>query len=332
MYGSGLRRLPWLRLWRFVRLPSLDADKLFHPAQQILLRADLTIILRLKIGELLRQLVSVHVPVYGDQPLSGVGLHQIQEALPFIPHPFRLQIGGAGAHHQHNPGGVQRREDIRLIRFAQLIFQRDARKEHMMPPRGQRVVNLLRVYAVGRAPAVFICFLVADKRVKGLFLAGDGKEAVLNHADPPGLALVQLLRGRVRKRGRAQIVHILQHRFRLHTVQCRQLLAAVWVLHIFDAIVAQHRAPVGLGVFRPFQGDGLIGQLGLIKVLLHALLVRAVVKRGHPLVVHLRKRRIAAAVFTSDAGFPLPHRDAAAAHFAFEYHETGISFHPHLRN
>ena len=76
------------------------------------------------------------------------------------------------------------------------------------------------------------------------------------------------------------------------------LFARCRIVDVFDAVLAQHKTPIGLRFLREFRDDGLINARRLVKFAGKAQPVRPREQRQFFLVVLLRNRLLCPAVFT----------------------------------
>ena len=314
--GRGLLH-DYLRLHR--RL--LRVQHLADASQQILHEADFAHVLALQGRQLVGQVVGIHVPVAGDQQPLAILRHQGQVAAPLVLHPHGIEVLRLAADDHHHPRGIQRSEDVGLVLLAQLVLQRDAAEEHLVPLLRQPVVDLLRPLGIPRALAVFIRLLVADEHVVGLLAGGNGQDALLNLRDLRSLRLVQAAALRVRRvLQRREVVRVREDRRHLHPVAGGHAPARGGILHVLDAVAADHRAPVCFGVGIVLLQQLFVGGKGLVKLALAAEMVRPVVAVQLRLVLRLGDGRGAAAVFAGAVGCAGGEGDVPAAHFAFDNH------------
>ena len=116
---------------------------------------------------------------------------------PFVAHPYRFEVFRAGAKDDHNLCAVQRCKNVGFIGRAQLIFQGDPREKYLEAFLNQLVIQLVCQYGIGGSPAVAVRFLIANKHIKGIFLLGNGKDALLNLVDLLCLRFVKAALGDV---------------------------------------------------------------------------------------------------------------------------------------
>ena len=117
---------------------------------------------------------------------------------------------------------------------------------------------------------------------------------------------------------------IRQDRGILHPIHRGHALVGRRVLHVFDAVARQHRAPMGLGVRVILLQALVIGRNGLVELVLPPEVVCPVEQVQLLLVRYLRKGHRAAAVLTGPIGLILGENDVAAAHLAFDDRHTLI--------
>ena len=113
----------------------------------------------------------------------------------------------------------------------------------------QGIVNILGQLAVPGALPGSVGFLIADEHIKGLFIPGNGQNALLNGGNFVSLLFVQfpaVIVRRIFQRG--QIIRIRQHGGHLQPVAGGHTAARGRVFHILDAEPAQHNAPVGFRI------------------------------------------------------------------------------------
>ena len=153
-------------------------------SNQILHTAELTHILRLKMGKLSREVVWIHIAVCGDQHLLAAALFYKREiAAPLILDPDCVEILWLCAENDHDFGAVKRGEDIWLIGRAELVLKGYAGEEDLESFLCKLMIEVVCKDAVLRAPTVRIGLLVADEYVEGFFLLGYGEDALLDLVD-----------------------------------------------------------------------------------------------------------------------------------------------------
>ena len=292
MYHDGLLDRFFRSLLRLARV-----DHFFDATDQILHEADLAHIIALQHRQRLRQIIRVHIAVARQEQLAPIFFHHGQEAAPFVFDPDGVKMLRLRADHDHDFGRVQRREDIRLIFRARLIFQCDAREEHAIALLGQLVIDLLRHQAVACALAVLTGLLVAEEDVKRLLILRGGENAALHLGDFGCVLLILAAGDAVGMLDCGQIVHVLQEAIKARTVARRQPFICCRVLHIFDTEPAQRAAPVRLSVVVVLGNDALIHGQRLVKLAAAPEVIAAVKRRRPLLVVHFGQRHRAAAVF-----------------------------------
>ena len=269
--------------------------------------------------EFLRQIVGIHVAIGGDQHLFAAAvLHKRQVAAPFVLHPDGAKVLRLCAQHHHDLGAVQRREDVRLIGSAQLVLQRDAGEKHLEALLRELVVQLVCKHAVLRPAAAAVRLLVADEDVEGFFLLRDRKNALLNFVDRFRLCLINALLVAVGVAQRGLIVLVCEDRGELRTVHRRHALMRGRVFDILNAVAAEDKRPVRLRVGVVLVEDLLIDARRLVKVVVPAEMVRAVIEVCAAVIIEPWQRLLRAAVFAGRHGFVPADLKRPAAHFAFE--------------
>ena len=297
---------------RFLRRQLLDA------ANQILHESQLAHILRLQMGELLWQVVGVHVAVGGHQHLVRTVFDQRQVAAPLVLHPHSVEVPRLRAQHHHDLCAVQRREDVGLVGRADLVLQRDAGEKDFETFLRQLVVEVRCQHAVRGPAAIGIGLLVADKHIEGLFLLRDVQYALLDLRDGVRLGLVDTLLQSVSIVQGGLVVLVRQDRGILRPVHRGHALVARRILHILDTVTAQHQRPIGLGVPAVLREDLLVDGHGLVVFVLPAEVVRPVVQVRSPVVVQFRQGLGRAAIRALRHARSLLKPQVAAAHLAFE--------------
>ena len=294
------------------------ADDLFNAAQQILHRADLAHILRLKPRKLLGHVVCVDILVAGNQRLFLPRRNQRKITAPFVLDPDGVVILVIRADGEHDLRAVERREDIRLIFLTEFILQRNARKKHAVALFGQRVIDILRQNAVKRSASVFVGFLVADKDVVRLLFAGDLDNPLAQLLDLLRLVAVDLARHSVGVFARLIEVVILHHAVKRRAMAGRNFFARLGIVHILDAVFAQHKSPIGLRLGWELRDDALVNTRRLVKFAAETQTIRPREKRHLLLVIRRRDGLPAPAVFAFHHVALGYIRQIAAAHLALE--------------
>ena len=323
MYHDGLLDRFFRSLLRLARV-----DHFFDATDQILHEADLAHVIALQHRQCLRQIIRVHIAVARQKQLASVLFHHGQEAAPFVFDPDGVKMLRLRADHDHDLRGVQRREDIRLIFRARLIFQCDAREEHAVALLCQLVVDLLRHQTIARALSVLVGLLVAEEDIERLLILRRGKNAALHLGDFCRVFLVLAAGNAVGMLDCSQIVHILQKAVEARTVARRQPFIRRRVLHIFDTEPAQRAAPVRLGVVVVLGNDALIHGQRLVKLAAAPKVIAAVKRRRPLLVVYFGKRHRAAAVFTRSKRLVRRDLNIPAAHLTLDYRHAFLSHFP----
>ena len=312
MYHDGffdrLRR-SFLRLCRVHDL--LDAP------DEVLNKTDLAHILTLQHAEFFGHIIRIHIAVAGDEQTAAVGAHERKVAAPFIFDPDGVQIFRLRADHDHDLGRVQGSKDIRLVFLPELIFQRDAREEDLIAHVGELVVNILRQRGILCPFAVLVRFFVADEHVERRFLLRDRQDVFLQAGDALRFFFVQAPRHAVGIFECGLIVHIVQNAVKARAVTGRDALAGGRILHILDAVPAEQQVPVRLSICIVLADQPLVDRRSFVKLTVSPQM-RAAVEQTQPLVVvHLRQRHRAAAVFTRPKGLIRRDLNISATHFAF---------------
>ena len=161
---------------RFIRLGNLldAADKILH-------EAELRHVLCLQMRKLFRKIVGIHIAVSGDQHLLAAALlDERKVAAPFVLDPYRLEMLWLRAEYYHDLRTVQSGENIGLVGRAELILQRDARKEGLEALLRELMIQVVRQHGIHRSPAACVRLLIAYKDVEGLLLLRNCKYALLN--------------------------------------------------------------------------------------------------------------------------------------------------------
>ena len=293
---------------------------------QILDKPNLAHIVALQHGQGFRQVVGVHVAVAGQQQLAAVLFHHGKKTTPLVLDPDRVEIFRFGADHDHDFGRVQRCKNVRLVLGADLILQRNARKEYTPTLVCQLIVDFLRKGAVLGAAAVLVAFFVADEHIKWLFILAGGKDAVLDFGDFSGVLLILALCDAVRILQCRLIVHILQEVVKAGAVAGGQIFVRGRVLDILDAVAAERAAPVRLGIGFVLLHNALIDRQCLVKFANTAEIVAAV-KCSRPLViVQFGECHRTAAALADTKGLIGRKFDVSATHFAFDNCHISTSF------
>ena len=218
----------------------LLGQNLFNSPEQILHSAYFAHVLGLQFRKLLGHIVSVDALVAGDQVLALVGGHQFQVPAPFVLYPHGVVVFIIRAESQHDFGGVQGGEDIRLVFLPQLVLQGNAGEEDPVALFRQGIIHILGDDGIDGTLAVFVGFLVADENVVGFFLAGNLDDALADLLNLLGLLPVDLAGDHVRIFQSLLKVGILHDALKAGTVAGGNFLAGSRVVHILDAVLAQH--------------------------------------------------------------------------------------------
>ncbi len=290
--------IPFLRLGILFLLLFICVQNLGYAPDQILNKADFTHIIRLENRKLFRQIVRIHIPVTGYQQPFPVLLHQSQITAPFIFYPCRIEIFRSCPHYQHNSGRTKGGKYVWLIFLSRLILQSNAGEENPAALLCKFVINILGKRRIYGALPILRRFLVTDKDIKRLFLLDGRQNPPLDGGNLFCLLLIPTF-GLSFGMGNGRLkVHILQKTVKAGPVAGGYILPAVRILHILNAKPAQRTAPVSLRIALILLDNALIHCQRFVK-LTHAPEVIAPVERSRSLlVIHLRKGRGRATIFT----------------------------------
>ena len=233
----------WLRLIYNSRSrisPLHSRQKLLNAPHQILDRAHFAHVLGLEFGKLLGHIIGIDALVAGNQVLGFVPCHELEIAAPLVLDPHSVIVFIIRAKGQHDFGGVQSGEDIRLIFLPQLVFQGNAGEEDTVALLRQGIVNILGNDAVHGALTVLVRLLIADENVIRLLLAGNLDDALADFLDLLGLLPIDLAGDHVRIFQSLLKVAVLHDALKAGAVAGRNFLAGGRVVHILDAVLAQH--------------------------------------------------------------------------------------------
>ena len=269
-------------------------------------------------GEFFRQVIGIHILVAGYQQLRAVRLHQLQEAAPLIFDPHSGEILRFRADNQHDFSRIQGRENIRLIRLAQLVLQGNGSIKYLQSLQGQLVVNIVGDGTVHGTLAVFIGFLVADEYIKRFFILNDVQNILLDRVDCLRFRFVDALLHCICIGNCRQIISIGGYGIIRGAVTGGNPFKGFGVLHVFNTVLTQHDAPMGLSLRVIFLQNFLIDLLRFVKFTLDTQIVGAVEQILHNLVIYLWQCLLGAAECTFCNGFPDCNFQIAAAHFAFD--------------
>ena len=276
--------------------------------------------------KLLRQIVGVHVLIGRDEHLfAAAGFDEREIPAPLIFHPHGVEVLRSRAEDDHDFGAIERRENVRLIRRAELILERDARKKDLEALLRELVVEVVGKNAVRRAASTRVRLLVADEHVKRLFLLRDGEDALLNFVDRAGFFLVELALREIGILDGGLVVVVIEYGGELRAVDRRDAFVRRRVLDVLDAVPAENERPVRLGVGAVLVQDLLIQAHRLVKLVIAAEVVGAVVEIGAAVIVQPRERLLRTAAVAHADGSPRLKLHRPAAHFAFEYCHDPIS-------
>ena len=242
-------------------------------------------------------------------------LNQSQITAPLVLHPNSIKILRLGAENDHHLGAIQRRKNIRLIGGAQLILQRDAGKEHLKAFLRQLMVQVVCQNAVGRTAAVGVGFLIANKNVEGLFLLGNGQNPLLNFIDLRRFLFIDRLLENIGTGQGRLIVIIVVNGGILRTVYGRNTLTRCGILHIFNAVAAEHQRPIGLGIGGILVQNLLIDPHRFIELVITAKMIGAIIQIGTVLIIQPRQGLLRTAIGAKNICFSFGGFQCTAAHF-----------------
>ena len=301
-------------------------QNLADAARQVLHKTDFSHVIALQHRQCLGQIVGVHIAVAGQQQLAAILFHHGKKTTPLVLDPDRVEIFRLGANYNHNFGRVQRCKNVRFVLGADLILQRNARKEYTPTLIGQLVVDFLRKGAVLGAAAVLVAFLVADEHIKRLFILAGGKYTVLDFGNFSGVFLILAPRNAVRILQCRLIVHILQETVKAGTVAGGQIFVRGRVLDILNAVAAERAAPVRLGIGVVLFHYVFIHSQCLVKFTDPAEIVAAVKRRRPLVIVQLGECHRTAAALADTKGLIGGKLDVSSAHFALDNCHSFTSF------
>ena len=282
----------------------LRQDLLDAP-QKILHSADLAHILSLQVLELLRDIVSVDILIAGDEHLFLVLAHHREETAPFILYPDGIVILVIRTHSEHYSCAVKSGEDVRLVGCAQLVLKADAGEEHAVFILCEHIVDILRHNTVNGALSVVVRFLVADKNVIGLFLAGYFEYALLYAVDIFCFLAIDLACDGVSIFHSLLKVRVVHYTLKRRTVTGGYLLSRCRIINIFDTEFAQNKTPVCLRFFRKIADYVFINARCLVKFTGCTKSVCSGEKSNLLFVINLRNSLHSSAVFTFAHGHTL---------------------------
>ena len=294
--------------------------------KQVLDEADLPHILRLKHRQLFRDVVGIHIPVAGDQQFLAVFLHQREEAAPLVAHPHRLEVFPLGTDHQHRLRRIQRGEDVGFVLLTELALERDPGEEDLIALLGQRVVDLLRHHRIAGAFAGVVALLVAEEDVEGFLLTGNGEDAFLNFGDALRFRLVDAALRAARLLQRGQIIPVAEDGVVAQAVAGGDPFPARGVLHILDAVAAEHQPPVGFRIVGVGVDHLFVRRRRLVVIVHPAEVFRPIVKLFVLLPADHGERGEGAAVGTLPAGHALRKLHHPPAHLTLDRRHLAMPF------
>ena len=297
----------------------LLGQNLFNSPEQILHSAYFAHVLCLQFRKLLGHIVSVDALVAGNQVLGFVLCHELEIAAPLVLDPYGVVVFVIRAEGQHDFGGVQGGEDIRLVFLPQLVFQGNPGEEDPVALLRQGIIHILGNHAVHSALSVLVRLLIADENVIGLLLAGDLDNALADFLNLLGLLPVDPTGNHVRIFQSLLKVGILHDALEAGTVTGGNLLAGGRVVHILDAVLAQHQPPVGLRLLGEIGDDGLVNPRRFIKLTAHTQPVGTGKEGQLFLVILIGDSLPGAAVLALCHSSPRLYHQVATAHLALNH-------------
>ena len=215
-------------------------QELLDASHQILDCTHLAHVLSLEFCKLLRHIIGIDALVAGNQVLGFVPCHELEIAAPLVFDPHGVIVFIIRAEGQHDFGRVQSGEDIRLVFLPQLVFQGNAGEEDTVALLRQGIVNILGNDAVHGALTVLVRLLIADENVIRLLFAGNLDDALADFLNLLCLVPIDLAGDHVRIFQGLLKIGILHDAFKAGTVAGGNFLARGRVVHILDAVLAQH--------------------------------------------------------------------------------------------
>ena len=197
--------------------------------------------------------------------LGPILCHEHQVPAPLVLDPHGVVILVVRTHRQHDFGGVQGGEDIGLILLPQFVFQGNPGEEDPVALFRQGIVNILGQDAVQGAVALFVGLLIADEYIVGLLLGGNLDNALAQLLNLFGLLPVDLPGDHIGIFLGLVKVAVIQDAFKGRPVAGGDFPAGSRVVYILNAVFAQHKTPVGLGLLGEFRHDGFINPRRLVK-------------------------------------------------------------------
>ena len=243
----------------------LLGQNFFNAPQKVLHGPHLAHILGLQFGEFFGHIVGVDIFVAGNQVPGSVLCHEHQVPAPLVLDPHGVVILVVRANGQQDFGGVQGGEDIGFILLAQLVFQGDPGEEDPVALFRQSVVNVLGQDAVQGAVALVVGFLIADENIVGLLLGGNLNNALAQLLNLFGLLPVDLPGDHIGVFLGLVEVAVVQDAFKGRPVAGGDFPAGGRVVYVLNAIFAQHKTPVGLGLLGELCHDGFINPRRLVE-------------------------------------------------------------------
>ena len=216
-------------------------------------------------GKFFGQIISIHITVARDEQLGTVGLHQLQIARPFVFDPYSAVILRFCADNKHNFGGVECGEYVRLIFLTKFILKGNGSIKDLEALLSKLIINIVGYRTVNSPFAVFICFLVAYKNVKRLFILHDGKYIFLYAVNGSCFGFIKRLLCRIGIINGSKIIRISSYCIEKRTVTGWDTLKSFRVLNVFDAVFTKNDTPVSFCFTVILLNDFFVDLFRLIK-------------------------------------------------------------------
>ena len=191
-------------------------------------------------GGQLSQTVDFYIFITRNQMLVLVLGHQFQKPGPLVFYPHGVEILEVRAKHQHNLGGVQRGEDVRLVLRSRFILQGDTREERPVAFFGQGIIHILGDNTVDGTTPALVCLFVADEDVVGFLFAGDFQYTFADILNGLGLVPVEPSGNGVSVLAGLIKVGIRQDAVEGGAMASGNLLPRSRVIYVFNTIPAKH--------------------------------------------------------------------------------------------
>ena len=220
--------------------------------------------------------------------------------------------------HDHDLGGIERCENVRLVSSAEFIFQRNPSEEDLEALLFQLVIKIIGKHAVRRSATIVIRFLVADKNVERFLFLRNGEDALLNIVDRLCFFYVELALISVSVLNSGFVVIVVEDRGELSAVDRRHAFMRRGVLHVFNTVLTEYERPVRFRISRVLRQNLLVYRRSFIKFVIPTEMVGTVVKIRPSVIVQTRQSLFRSAVVAYTYGRSLLKFYCAAAHFTFE--------------